>query len=239
MEKGFRDIRAVKDLRGKQVLIRSSLNVPLDNEGVLIDDFRIQKALATIQYLKNHDAKVIICGHLGRDATETLLPVYNHLNRFIDLKFVPDILGPVVKNAVSNMQNGEIILLENLRREEGERSNDENFAQELSKLGDYYVNDAFSVSHREHASIVGIPKFIQSYAGILFQYEYEKLKYARAPEHPALFILGGAKFATKQPLIEKFLTIYDHVFVTGALSNDFFLADGMPVGKSLLSHLFL
>jgi phosphoglycerate kinase len=231
----FRDVRKIKDLKGKRVLVRASLNTPIDVNGNIVDDFRIQKALPTIQYLKNHDAKVIICGHLGRDANETLLPISKHFNRFIDVKFVPDILGPEVKNAVSNMQNGDVILLENLRREAGEKANDETFARALSEFADIYVNDAFSVSHREHASIVGVPQFIESYAGILFQSEYDKLEYARSPDHPSLFILGGAKFATKQPLIEKFLTIYDHVFVTGALANDFFLAEGIPVGRSLVS----
>jgi len=229
------DVRKIKDLKGKRVLVRSSLNVPLDDECEIVDDFRIQKALQTIQYLKNHDAKVIICGHLGREATTTLEPIYKHLSKFIDLKFVSDILGPEVKNAVANMQNGEVLLLENLRREDGEKANDKQFAQKLSEFADIYVNDAFSVSHREHASIVGVTKFIPSYAGVLFQSEYEKLTHARSPDHPALFILGGAKFETKQPLVEKFLTIYDHVFVTGALANDFFLAEGMPVGRSRVS----
>lgn len=235
MHTELRDIRKVKDIKGKRVLVRASLNVPLDSESNVVDDFRIQKALATIQYLKNHDAKVIICGHLGREPNISLKPVCEHVNRFVDLQFVSDILGPEVKNAVSNMQNGDVILLENLRREEGEKSNDEQFARELASFADIYVNDAFSVSHREHASIVGVPKFLPSFAGILFQSEYERLDYARNPEHPALFILGGAKFATKQPLIEKFLTIYDHVFVTGALANDFFVAEGIPVGRSLVS----
>ena len=235
MEDGLRDIRKVKDIRGKKVLVRASLNVSLDSEGNLVDDFRLKKALSTIQYLKNHDAKVIICGHLGRDPNITLRPVFAYFERFIDITFVEDILGPEVKNAVSNMRNGDVVLLENLRREAGEKSNDEGLARDLASLADIYVNDAFSVSHRDHASIVGIPKFIPGFAGILFQTEYEKLEHARSPEHPALFILGGAKFATKQPLIEKFLTVYDHVFVTGALANDFFVAEKIPVGRSLVS----
>jgi len=116
MERGFRDIRKANDLKGKRVLVRASLNVPLDTDGIVLDDFRVQKSLATIQYLKNHDAKVIVCGHLGRESTTSLKPVCEHLNRFVDLTFVSDILGPEVKNAVSNMQNGDVVLLENLRR---------------------------------------------------------------------------------------------------------------------------
>ena len=125
MNKGIRNIKEVKDIKGKRVLVRSSLNTPLDKDGEIVDDFRIQKALKTIQYLKNHDAKVIVCGHIGREATATLEPVYEHLSKFIDLKFVNDILGPEVKNAVANMQNGEVVLLENLRREGGEKTNGE------------------------------------------------------------------------------------------------------------------
>lgn len=231
----LQSIRDITDLRGKTVLVRSSLNAPKDENGN-IDDFRLEKGLPTLQYLKNHDAKVIVIGHIGRDAHESLKPVHACLEKFIPITFVPDNRGPHVKNALNNMVNGDIILLENLRREAGEISNDDTFADELASYADIYINDAFSVSHREHASIVGIPKKITGYAGLLFEDEYKELQYARNPEHPALFILGGAKFETKQPLVEKFLTIYDHVFVTGALANDFFMAEGYPIGKSLVSE---
>ncbi len=232
----FRNIKDVKDLKGKRVLVRASLNVPFSKEGILLDDFRLKKALPTIEYLQDKGARVIICGHLGRDAHMSLGPIFHHLQKHIrDIQFAHGVAGPDVANLVGNLRDGDVLLLENLRRCDGETANDLQFAEELASLADLFVNDAFSVSHREHASITGIPFFIPAYAGLLFQSEYEELQYARNPEHPALFILGGAKFATKQPLVEKFLTIYDHVFVAGALANDFFLADGHNVGRSLVS----
>lgn len=231
----LRSIRDIKNLKGKRVLVRASLNVPIDEDSIIIDNFRLQKALPTIKYLKNHGAKVIVIGHLGRDAHISLESIFHYFQKNIDISFAHHVRGPSVLNAVHNMSDGDVLLLENLRREHGEVSNDHSFAKELASYADIYVNDGFSVSHREHASIVGIPQFLPSYAGLLFENEYKELQYARNPEHPALFILGGAKFATKQPLIEKFLTIYDHVFVTGALANDFFVAQGFPVGRSRVS----
>ena len=232
----LRGIKELKNLKGKRVLVRASLNVPFSKEGVLLDDFRLQKTLPTIEYLREHGARVIVCGHLGRDAHMTLGPIFHYLQKHIDgIQFAHDVTGPSVTNAVGNLNDGDVLLLENLRRCDGETANDLQFAEELADLADIYVNDAFSVSHREHASIVGIPFFLPAYAGMLFKDEYDQLQYARDPEHPALFILGGAKFETKQPLVEKFLTIYDHVFVTGALANDFFAAGGHSVGRSLVS----
>jgi len=231
-----RDIKDIKNLKGKRVLVRASLNIPFSKGGVILDDFRLQKALPTIKYLHEKGARVIMCGHLGRDAHMTLAPIFHYLQKHIEhIQFAHDVVGPSVNNAVGNMNDGDVLLLENLRRCDGETANDLQFAEELARLADIYVNDAFSASHREHASIVGVPFFLPAYAGKLFKSEYEELQYARNPEHPALFILGGAKFETKQPLVEKFLTIYDHVFVTGALANDFFLAEGYPVGRSLVS----
>ena len=134
------------------------------------------------------------------------------------------------------MKNEDVILLENLRSNNGETINDIQFAEKLASHADLYINDAFAVAHRAHASLVGIPRFLPSYAGLLFEYEYKNLSRAINPAHPALFILGGAKFSTKQPLVEKFVEIYDHVFIGGALVNDFYKARGWEVGRSKTSE---
>jgi phosphoglycerate kinase len=133
------------------------------------------------------------------------------------------------------MTDGQILLLENVRRDERETKNDAGFARELADLADIYVNDAFAVSHREHASLIGVPKFLPKYAGLLLRDEVQHINAARAPKHPSFAILGGAKFETKAPLISLLLEKYEHVFITGALANDVFKARGLPVGVSLIS----
>ena len=229
------DIRKVKDLKGKRVLVRSGLNVPIKSHQVL-DDFRIRRSLLTIEYLKSKGAKVIIISHIGRESKKSLRPVVNHFNRKLNVKvgFVPDIESKVVKTMIENMSDGSVILLENLRRDPGETENNAIFAKKLAEFGDLYVNDAFSVSHRAHASIVGIPKYLPSYAGILFQEEVKNLSVVRKVERPFLFILGGAKISTKIPLLEKFTKIADTVFVGGALANDLLQERGFEIGKSLV-----
>ena len=229
------DIRTIKDLKGKRVLVRAGLNVPIKSHQV-VDDFRIRRSLLTIEYLKSKGAKVILISHIGRDPKESLRPVANHFNRRLNVKigFVPDIESKMAKTMIENMSDGSVILLQNLRQYSGEVKNSATFAKKLAKFGDIYVNDAFSVSHREHASIVGVPKYLPSYAGILFQEEVAHLSMARKPEHPFLFILGGAKISTKIPLLEKFAKIADTVFVGGALANDLFRERGIEVGESLV-----
>jgi len=223
------------DLKGKRVLLRASLNVPL-KDGMLVDDFRISRSLETIKFLKEKGARTIIISHIGRDPKNTLRPVYNHIKREIEVKFIEEVVGDEVDKSISEMKDGDIILLENLRSNTGETINDIQFAEKLAHNADLYVNDAFAVSHRAHASLVSIPRFLPSYAGLLFKDEYENLSRAQTPEHPALFILGGAKFSTKQPLVEKFVEIYDHVFIGGALVNDFYKAQGLEIGRSLTSE---
>lgn len=232
----LKDITEVRNITGKRILLRTSLNVPLNKEGLLLDAFRLKKALTTIQYLRKRGARVIICGHIGRDPHASLKPIFDCMRDLVPgIKFAEAVVGPHVRTLVKCMKDGDVIMLENVRREHGETENDETFAKELASTADIFVNDAFADSHREHASIIGVPKFLPSYAGLLFKKEADRLTRARNPEHPALFILGGAKFETKQPLVEKFLSIYDHVFVAGALANDFFAAEGLEVGRSLVS----
>lgn len=209
----MRNIRQIKNLKGKRVLVRVDFNVPIKN-GKVSDDFRIKKALPTIKFLQQKGAEVILISHLGKDGTESMKPVADCLKKYVK------------KN---------IILLDNIRKFSGEVKNDSNFAKKLSEIGDIYVNDAFSVSHRAHASIVGLPKFLPSYIGFQFEKEIKNLsKVLKKPKHPFLFILGGAKFSTKIPLIQKYLKLADYVFIGGALSNNFLKAQGYEIGQSLI-----
>jgi phosphoglycerate kinase len=225
----------VSELKGKRVLVRAGLDVPLDKNGDVADIFRIKAAVKTLKFLSEAGARTIILSHIGRDPSETNEPVARALKAEIPLVYISDLLGAAAHQAASSMHDGEVLLLENLRCDEREAGNDDGFARELAAMAQIYVDDAFSVAHRAHASIVGIPKYLPSYAGILMHDEIEILTKARSPEHPSFAILGGAKFETKSPLIKVLLESYDHLFLTGALANDVFKAKGLPVGISLIS----
>ncbi len=213
----MRSIKQIKTLKGKTVLLRVDFNVPLKN-GKVVDDFRIQASLPTINFLLKKGAKIILITHLGKDGTKSLAPVVK--------KFF----------AISKIKKDKIFFYENIRKFPGEIKNDQNFAQKLAAMGDIYVNDAFSVSHREHASVVSLPKYLPSYAGFQLEEEVKNLSHAlKNIKHPFLFILGGAKFETKMPLIKKYLNSANHVFIGGALANDFLKAQGHEIGKSLIS----
>jgi phosphoglycerate kinase len=230
----MKSIKQIKNLKGKIALVRVDFNVPIKN-GAVEDDFRIQKAIPTIKFLKEKAAKIILITHLGKGG-ESLLPVFLALNKFIKAKFVPDILGKYACDAVFNMKERDVILLENLRNDAGEQSLDKNFAKNLSKLADLYVNEAFSVSHRKDSSIILLPKLLPAYAGFQLENEVKNLSLAfKKNKKPFLFILGGAKFSTKMPLINKYLKSADNIFIGGALLNDFLKAKGYEVGKSLIS----
>ena len=139
----------------------------------------------------------------------------------------------------NELKSGQILLLENVRSDEREKADDDSLARELAALGEVYVDDAFAAAHRAHTSVVGIPRHLPSYAGLNFITEYNQLSSVMEPSHPSLFILGGAKFATKMPLVNKYLEIYDRIFLGGAFANDFFKAKGFMVGTSLVSELDL
>lgn len=222
-------------LKGKRIIVRAGLDVPLDKSGEVADIFRVQQSVRTLRFLSEAGARVIVLSHIGRDPSETNEPVARALKREIPIVYISDLVGVAAQNAIQTMKEGEIILLENLRRDPREALNDDGFARELARLGEVYVDDAFSVAHRAHASIVGIPLYLPSYAGILMQDEIRILSQARAPEHLSFAILGGAKFETKSPLIQVLLEKYDHLFVTGALANDVFKAKGFETGVSLIS----
>jgi phosphoglycerate kinase len=231
----MKSIKDLKSLSGKKVILRVDFNVPI-KDGKVVDDFRIKKAIPTILFLQQKGAKVIVISHIGDEGKESLLPVALKLKKTIkDLQFIDTpIFSDETEKKINAMQKGDIVLLENLRRETGEKKNSPSFARALSRYGEIFVNDAFSVSHREHASIVGITKYLPGYAGFQFMTEIENLSKVFTPIHPFLFILGGAKFETKIPLIKKYLRGADQIFIGGAIANDFFKARGYEVGASLV-----
>ena len=226
----------IPNLKGVKVFLRADFNVPIKN-GAVMDDFRIRAALPTIEYLCSRGARLVIASHIEVPEGEksTLEPVAGVLAKLGTTgTFVRDYRKAY--EASESLKDGECILLENLRTWDGEKKNDPKFAEELASLADIYVNDAFPVSHREHASVVGVPKLLPGYAGLQFQKEVENLSRAFNPSHPFLFILGGAKFDTKMPLLTKFLNIADSIYIGGAIANDFFRAKGYEVGQSTLSN---
>lgn len=234
----FKTIADKKDLKGKYVLLRTSLNVPIV-DGVVGNQFRLTRGLLTIQYLIGRGARVILCGHVGSDGTQTARPIADLLSEHFPLVFSEEVTGTKSQLLRDELQDGQVLLLENLRKDPREKKNDANFARELADMADIYVNDAFPASHRAHASLAGVPQFLPSYVGMNFVHEYTELMEARVPEAPSLFMLGGAKFNTKMPLVEEFLGVYDHIFIGGALANDFFKAKGYEVGDSMVSDIDL
>jgi phosphoglycerate kinase len=219
------------DLTGKRVFLRGALNVPVENREIT-DDYRLKQLLPTIQWLQEQNARIILAGHMSGNEKNTFQPVFSYLKKHFDLTFITDYADGSAQEAVDAMQNGDVVLLENLRQHDGEKANDPAFAKMLSSYANVYVNDAFPAAHRAHASIVGLPELLPSYAGLQFMREVEELSAVLHPEHPFTFILGGAKFSTKLPLVEKFSGIADHVFVGGALANAYLAADGVSVGDS-------
>ncbi len=232
----LKSIRQLKNIKGKRVLVRVDFNVTIEN-GKVLDDFRIKKALPTILFLKEKGAKIILLSHIGSDGKESLKIAAKILQKHVPVRFVGSVFGNEVFDSIEKMKAGDVILLENLRSEPGETGNTSSFARGISRMGDMYVNDAFPVSHRAHASIVSLPKLLPSYAGFQFEEEIKNLEGAsKNPKHPFLFILGGAKFETKIPLIKKYLNIADHVFIGGALANNFFKEEGHEIGLSLADN---
>ncbi|HEX4799197.1 MAG TPA: phosphoglycerate kinase [Candidatus Paceibacterota bacterium] len=228
-----RSVTELVDLYGMRVFVRTCLDIPIE-DGVAQDHFRVQRALPTIQYLIERGARVILATHLGRKPETTTSVLVPLLQKYVPVTHCPSVVGEVAFGAVAHMKEGSVLLLENLRSHEGEIACDEMFAKTLASYADFYVNDAFAVSHRAHASIVGVPKYLPRFAGITFLEEYDALSKSFTPEHPSLFIIGGAKFETKEPLIEDFSNLFSNTFIGGALANDFLRARGLEVGKSLL-----
>lgn len=221
------------DIAGKTVLLRCSFNVPIEN-GEIENDFRIKSNLPTIAWLTARGAKVILIGHIWGDELTSLEVVHEYLQEHIDCEFVREYAGGEAHDVVEAMADGEVLLFENLRLHEGEQANDEEFAKQLAEYADLYVNDAFPVSHREHASVVGLPRLLPGFAGKQFIDEVEHLSRVLDPERPFVFVIGGVKYGTKLPLIEKFISIADSVFVGGALVHAFFVNKGYDLKESLV-----
>ncbi len=231
------------DVAGKRVLCRVDFNVPL-KDGVITDDRRIRAAIPTIQYLVDHGAKVILCSHLGRPKGEVkeelrLNPVAARLADLMGrpVTKVDDCIGEDVKQAVAQMKDGDILLLENLRFHKEEEKNDPAFAAELALLADLYVNDAFGAAHRAHASTEGVTKHLPAVSGYLMKKELDYLsKVVSDPERPFVAILGGAKVADKIPVIQNLLSKVDTLIIGGGMAYTFFKAQGLEIGKSLLDE---
>lgn len=234
----LKSITEVQDLRGKYVLVRASFNVPLV-EGKVRNDFRLKRAVPTLQFLRDQGAKVIIISHIGREPHETLKPVFEELNKALPMTWGGLITGETFSDIRNNIEEGEIVVCENLRQDVREEANDEEFAKLIAGYGDIYVNDAFAEAHREHASTLGVAKLLPAYAGITLKEEVDHLVKMMNPSSPSILLLGGAKFETKMPLVEKYLSLYDHVFIGGALAHDVLKARGLEVGKSMISDVSL
>ncbi len=225
-----------KELKGKHVLLRLDLNVPIVN-GQVVNAYRLEKSIKTVDFLRQMEAKIIIIAHteVGDSEPGTLMPMAQYLNGFFNVDFCQTYFSPIAIDKLLKLEDKGVLLFENLRINPEEKGNDIEFAKNLAKMADIYVNDAFGTMHRKHASIVGVPEFLPHYAGLLVKEEIENLSKVFSPKKPWLFILGGAKFDTKLPLIKKYIDKADNVFVAGALANDIFKAKGYEVGASLVT----
>lgn len=237
-KKSLRDI----NVKGKRVLVRVDYNVPIDEQGNIVDDTRIRASLPTVEYLLDAKAKVILMSHLGRpkgkDPKYSLAPVAKRLSRYIgrEVKLAPDCVGEEVKALVNSMKEGEVVLLENLRFHKEETECDEDFARELASLGEAYVADAFGTCHRKHASVYLVPKFLKpAVMGFLLERELNYFEKAMvAPQRPVVAILGGAKVSSKLEVIKNLIRRVDKLFIGGAMAFTFLKALGYQVGSSLV-----
>jgi phosphoglycerate kinase len=237
----------IKDthISGKKVLIRVDLNVPLDEHQNITDDMRIRAVLATVNYALDENAKVIVASHMGRPDGKvvpelSLAPVAKRLSRLLkkDVQFAPDCIGPVAKAMVDKMQQGDVLLLENLRFHLGEQENDNAFAKELASLCEVYVNDAFAVAHRENASVVAITQFAPvCVAGFLLKSELNYFAQAlKNPARPLVAIIGGAKVSSKLGAFENLLQLVDKFLIGGAMANTFLKSMDYEVGGSFVEN---
>ena len=233
-----RSIRDI-DLAGRRVFLRVDYNVQVD-DGKVIDDMRLRESLPTIAYLRQAGARVILCSHRGRPRGQVVenlrnVPVATHLSRLIEtpVRSVGDCIGPEAEAAAAALEPGEVMMLENVRFHEGEEANDPAFAQQLAKLAEVYVSDAFGTAHRPHASIVGVPKYLPAVAGLLLERELGALGGLTEPERPFGIVIGGAKVADKIAILRHLAGKADVVCVGGGVANTFLAEQGFDVADSL------
>jgi phosphoglycerate kinase len=230
------------DMKGKKVLMRVDFNVPIEN-GNIGDDNRIVQALPSINYVTENGGRLILMSHLGRpggevDTSLSLKPVAEHLQTLVDTKvyFAKDCIGDKATSVIDQAEDGEIVLLENVRFHKGEKANDEEFCKQLAAHGDLFCNDAFGSSHRAHTSVAGVTRYLQpAVSGFLLEKEIKYLNDSvNKPEHPFVAILGGAKVSDKIGVIENLLDKVDTIIVGGGMTYTFYKAKGLPIGDSLV-----
>ena len=230
------------DVAGKKVLVRCDFNVPLDENGNITDTKRIDEAMKTINYLVSHNAKVILCSHLGRPKGEvnmkySLKPVAAYLSKKLgfDVKMASDVVGDSAKAIAADLKDGEVELLENVRFEKGETKNDPELAKAMASLAEIYVNDAFGTAHRAHASTAGVADYLPAVCGYLIQKEISVMGTALSnPKRPFVAILGGAKVSDKIGVINNLLEKVDTLIIGGGMAYTFLKAQGYEIGKSLV-----
>ncbi len=229
------------DLKGKKVFVRCDFNVPLDENGNIKDNRRIVGALDIIKYLLDQNCKIILCSHLGRPKGEvkpefSLAPVAKELSKLLgkEVKLAKDVIGENAKELTSNMKNGDIVLLENVRFDPREEKNDPEFSKELASMAEVFVNDAFGTAHRAHSSTAGIAEYLPAVSGFLIEKELKFLGSAlENPERPFVAILGGKKVSDKIGVINSLLEKVDTLMIGGAMAYTFFKAQGYNVGNSI------
>lgn len=229
------------DVNGKRVLVRCDFNVPQDEEGNITDDRRIIAALPTIKYLMEHNAKVILCSHLGRPKGEfnmkySLKPIAKRLSELLGKKvhMADDVIGDSAKCLVASLREGDVMLLENVRFHKEEEANDMAFSKALAELADVYVNDAFGTAHRAHASTEGVAKYLPAVCGYLIQKEINVMgKALNNPVRPFVAIIGGKKVSDKINVITNLIDKVDELLIGGGMAYTFFKAKGYEIGKSI------
>ncbi len=230
------------EVKGKRALVRVDFNVPLDEEGAILDDLRIRAALPTIQYLREQEAKVILCSHLGRPKGKVVesLRLASIARRLTELLLsgpvlvAPDCLDPLIELAIARMGGGDVLLLENLRFHPEEEANDPEFARKLASYADVFVNDAFGAAHRAHASTEGVAHHLLAVAGFLMEKEIEYLsRVVMQPQRPLGAIIGGAKISDKMGVLRNLLAKADVLVIGGGMANTFLKAKGYSIGDSL------
>lgn len=235
-KKTIRDI----DVQGKRVLLRADYNVPVADDGTITDDYRIKQSVPTVKALLEKGVKLTICSHLGRpdgkrDTHFTLKPVAKRLGELLgqDVQFTDDCIGDAAIAASSALQPGQVLLLENLRFHPEEEANDDNFAQQLARFGEVFVQDGFGVVHRAHASTEAITHHLPSVSGLLLEKEVDTItRVMDTPERPLMAIVGGAKISDKIDVLNRFIDIADFIAIGGAMANTFLVANGVQIAKS-------